>query len=293
MSGQKHLEMFRVRIHGLPKSVFSSAIGEEERPSAVFQCVQELPKLPSSPGRPTWRVGGFTSVEGTRSALFEFGKVTKVKRGSFDDQAGEFCDLNNEEACRTSMFVNMEEGVQILGISPSGGLAPNTARIADMFEKTLNHNLEKLGICVTIRFIPDDSGFVEKLVDVHTLATFSVTLGQLNKDLDEEDLLYNPVGKVNARFRSDKAQLTFHAPKGKDLHRETAVQISNSAMKLGNPVKAKVRDKSGGKLRNISPDKYPARVDIDAVEDNRARSAGNIRKGISRWWSQIRKRDKS
>ena len=287
MSGKKHIEMFRVRVHDLPGSVFSSVVDESARPSAVFQCVLEKPRLPAIQGRPVWRVGKTAPIEGAKSSLFEFGKVTTAKRRDYDEQEGKFREYDDEDAPCTWMFIDME--AQILGIEPKNALAPKASGIAAAFERTLNHNIGKSGLSATIRLISDGGKFVDRLNDAYALLDFTVAMGQLNDGLDDDELVYKPLGKLQKAMRGKRIKADVG---GESLDKKTAVLISESAMSMGNQVKAVIREKQGGRRVHISPEDHPARVDLGVDEGDMGTRAENCRKRVARWWAS-RKGEKS
>ncbi|MHA7834040.1 MAG: hypothetical protein ACX94A_06115 [Algiphilus sp.] len=187
-----------------------------------------------------WHLGNVQEVD-EDAVVFAVGRTTIASREKFDEETGDFVEIDDEDSPFTYVFYDSK--ISVLGVFPKARLAPTTKGIARSLEKLLNSSTFTLnnGVRIEIAEIPDPEGFINQIHQAYAVVGFRMEFGEPNpfdveKDFHApmEGLLKETGGNIGATKVS-----------GQDLDREALEMLTRSVASVGNEASARIRNNRG------------------------------------------------
>lgn len=186
-----------------------------------------------------WHIGNVKEVD-EDMLLFAAGRTTKLSREKYDEQSGDFLEVDDEESPFTYVFFDLK--LSVLAIAPKPKLAPTTKGIARNIEKLLNtasYN-EEYGVTIEIDELKDPDNFIDQLHQAFAVVSFKMEFGEPNP-FDVEKDYHKPMEELLKETGGAKGVTQVV---GEDLERDPLEALARSVASVGNEASARIRHSS-------------------------------------------------
>jgi len=271
--------LFRVKVQEeAQRRLFSSS---QSRSNFTLGLIGGKPHAENRRGY-TWHIGNVQMV-GAHDVIFAVGRTTKTSREQYDEESGDFLEVEDEEAPFT--FAYFESQLGVLGILPKSRLAPTVRGIARNLGAMLNDQpeVQREGLRIEISELWDPEGFLQQVHEAFAVVGFTIEFGHPNPWDVEEDF-HRPLERYLQQADGAKGRTTVQ---GEDLDRDTIEKVVRSIASVGNDASARLRNRRGHPpvVRRLRGD--PVQVSLD--EDHIERPA-SVFEAIRRAYGQLRSR---
>lgn len=187
-----------------------------------------------------WHIGNVSEVSAD-GLMFAVGRTTIASQEKYDQDTGDFIEVDDEESPFTFAFYDQTLGV--LGLSSKYKLAPTTKGIARNLERLLNASpyTKDNGIRIEIGEISDPETFIQHLHEAYAVVGFKMEFGEPNP-FDVEKDFHAPMEALLSETGGEKGSTTL---KGEDLEREPLESLTRSAASVGSNASARIRKEAG------------------------------------------------
>lgn len=208
-----------------------------------------------------WHVGNILPV-GNDGLLFAVGRTTKSSKEKYDENSGDFLQIDDEEAPFTYVLYDLVHSV--IAISPKAKLSPTVKGIARSIEKLFNEQPYTLDneVRIEVAEISDPEGFIDQIHSAFAVVGFTVDFGEPNPfDVDKD--FHEPMEKYLQAAGGEKGKTNIQ---GADLNRDTLEELTRSVASTGNEATARIRKKRGSKAITKHMKGDPVSVSIDDMD---------------------------
>lgn len=229
--------LFRLKAIKSPQEdMFHLAVAREEFFKELFS------SKPSAELREgyVWHIGNLRAI-GDRGLAFAVGRTTKKNKELYDDESGNFMEVEEEESPFTYAYYEQHFG--ILGILHKSRLSPTVKGIARSLENLLNEQelTKQYGARIEVSEIWDPEGFLQQVLAAYAVIAFTVEFGEPNPfDVDQD--FHRPMERYLAETGANKGKTTVQ---GDDLNRDNVERVTRSVASTGNDATARLRQKEG------------------------------------------------
>jgi hypothetical protein len=249
--------LYRLKATRLEQSpLFSANVSRRE---FIFNLLESKPSEELRRGY-IWHIGNVSKVSDD-GLTFAVGRTTIASKEKYDEDTGDFIEVDDEESPFTFAFYDQKVGV--LGLSPKHKLAPTTKGIARNLENLLNASpySKDNGVCIEIGEISDPETFIQQLHEAYAVVGFRMEFGEPNP-FDVEKDFHAPMEALLNETGGDKGATII---KGEDLEREPLELLIRSVASVGSNASARMRKQAGDRpvTKHLKGD--PACVLVDAV----------------------------
>jgi len=208
-----------------------------------------------------WHIGNLIEID-EEGLLFAAGRTTIASKEKFDEESGNFLEIDDEESPFT--YAIYDRKLSVLAILPKSKLAPTTKGIARNIEKILNSSpLSKNSeVRIEISEIPDPEGFIMQIRSAYSVVGFKMEFGEPNP-FDVEKDFHKPMESLLEATGGDKGATNIS---GDDLNRDALESLSRSVASVGQEAAARIRTTKGDRpvTKHLKGD--PASFLIDKLE---------------------------
>jgi hypothetical protein len=225
-----------------------------------------------------WHVG---NVEQTAGGLcFAVGRTTKGSKELYDEESGDFVEVEDEESPFTLVVYDEKYGV--LGIAPKSKLAPTARAIARNLERLLNAEpmVREWNVRVEIPEIWDPEEFLHQVQTAYAVTSFTVTFSGPNP-FDVEGEFHKPLERYLQAADAEEGKASV---KGKQLNREVVERVTRSVASTGNDASARLR-----RRRSQRPVTKHLKGDPATVESEKGDTLADLLGKLRAAYERIRK----
>lgn len=229
--------LFRLKaIHGRQSPLFS---GEVDRRMFVDNLLNSKPSHKIRSGY-IWHIGNVREID-EDGLLFAAGRTTIASKEKFDEESGDFVEVDDEDSPFT--YAVYDKKLSVLALLPKSKLAPTTKGIARNIQNLLNSSpyTKDNEVHIEIAEIPDPEGFIEQLHSAYSVVGFQMEFGEPNP-FDVEKDFHKPMESLLKETRGNKGATKVS---GEDLDRDTLEELSRSVASVGHEASARIRKKQG------------------------------------------------
>lgn len=233
----RSLCLFRLKVLEPPqRTIFS--VGQP-REAFVETLLLQRPSEEIRQGH-VWHIGNVKKVD-DRGLVFAVGRTTRKSTELFDEQSGNFIEIEGEESPFT--YVYYDKAFSIIGIVPKAKLAPTAKGIARSIQRLLTRHSLALdqGVEVEVSEIWDPETFLEQVRTAYELVGFTVQFTKPNP-FDVEKDFYGPMERFVGELGGAKGRANVQ---GIDLNKEGIEEITRSVASTGNNASARLRRRKG------------------------------------------------
>lgn len=208
-----------------------------------------------------WHVGNVQVID-DEGISFAAGRTTKTSKEQYDEETGNFLEVEEEESPFT--YAIYDSYYSVLGLAAKSRLSPTVKGIARSLERLLNSqsSVRDNAIRIEVREIWDPEGFLQQIHEAYAVVGFTVEFGRPNP-FDVESDFHKPTQRYLAATGGSKGKTTVQ---GDDLDRERIDEVTRSVASTGNEAKARLRKAAGQRpvTRHMRGD--PANIPREEVE---------------------------
>lgn len=257
-------ELFRVRVERPDQRTIDEP---DLTPAQLIEhALNEQPSA-SLRGDIEWHVGNLRRLNDT-GLYFRLGKATRGVHPVFDDDSGDFLDIERQEAPYTHCVIDVH--LQVCAIMYKSQLAGYTPDLAARLQAALNtaSTVRNYGFEFIVLAINDPEEFVEQVEGAHKVKMFGMTFRRPNpwdstqtREAFERwlDSLDANEGKATAR--------------GEELNKDNVVADANAASAGGDEAYAAIQPEEGDRVVRRHSRGNLASFVIDEFEEVMAREA--------------------
>lgn len=187
-----------------------------------------------------WHIGNVHVVD--RDGLFfAAGRTTKTSKEQYDEETGNFLEIEEEESPFT--YAIYDSDYSVLGLAAKARLAPTVKGIARSLERLFNSqpSVKDNAIRIEVREIWDPEGFLQQIHEAYAVVGFTVEFGRPNP-FDVENDFHKPTQRYLEATGGSRGKTTVQ---GNDLDRERIEEVTRSVASTGNEAKARLRKGAG------------------------------------------------
>lgn len=231
-----------------------------------------------------WHVGNVLNV-GKDGLLFAAGRTTKKSKELYDEESGDFIQVEDEESPFT--YVYYDRKYSILAIEPKSKLAPTVKGIANNLAKLFNQQalVHDFGAKIEISEIWDPEDFLKQIRDAYSVVGFTVEFSNPNP-FDVEADFHRPMERYLESTGGKTGKTTVQ---GDDLDRNSIEKVTRSVASTGNDASARIRHEE--KQRPVTRHLRGDPVSIAFDEEERQEPKGLMER-IREAYARIRRQDK-
>ena len=249
--------LYRLKATRLEQSpLFAEKVSKRE---FIFKLLSSKPSEELRSGY-IWHIGNVAEVS-DEGLTFAVGRTTVSSQEKYDENTGDFIEVDDEESPFTFAFYDQKLGV--LGLSPKYKLAPTTKGIARNLEKLLNASpyAKDNGVRIEIGEISDPESFIQQLHKAYAVVGFRMEFGEPNP-FDVEKDFHAPMEALLNETGGEKGATTLQ---GEDLEREPLELLTRSVASVGSNASARIRKEAGDRpvTKHLKGD--PASVLVEEV----------------------------
>lgn len=211
----------------------------EPRPEFLKELIMGKPSAVIREGY-VWHIGNVNPID--RDGLFfAAGRTTKTSKEQYDEETGNFLEVEEEESPFT--YAIYDASYSVLGLAPKARLSPTVKGIARNVERLLNDQaaVKDNAIRIEVREIWDPEDFLQQVHDAYAVVGFTVEFGEPNP-FDVENDFHKPAQRYLEATGGSKGKTTVQ---GEDLDRERVDEVTRSVASTGNDAKARLRKEAG------------------------------------------------
>lgn len=211
------------------------------RPQAFRQVLQERPSAELRQGT-YWHIGNLTFLDDI-GGYFAIGRTTKSTHQTYDGHTKNFV----EDVLESSPYTHVvfDSMIGFLAIAQKTRLAPTTYSVARNISNLFRGSelVQRSDVVVQIDPILDPSDFIESVRAAYSVRRFEVTFSRSNP-FDADEFFQKPMEKYIEAANAEKGKSIVS---GRDLDKETLVNVTKSVAASGNDAKAvmKYKEDSG------------------------------------------------
>lgn len=273
--------LFRLKaIKAAQGALFEKRISREEFLTSV---IESKPSEELREGY-IWHVGNVLNV-GKDGLLFAAGRTTKKSKELYDEESGDFIQVEDEESPFT--YVYYDRKYSILAIEPKSKLSPTVKGIANNLEKLFNQQalVRDFGAKIEISEIWDPEDFLKQIRAAYSVVGFTVEFSNPNP-FDVEADFHRPMERYLESTGGKKGKTTVQ---GDDLDRNSIEKVTRSVASTGNDASARIRHEE--KQRPVTRHLRGDPVSIAFDEEERQEPKGLMER-IREAYARIRRQDK-
>lgn len=273
--------LFRLKaIKAAQGALFEKGISREEFLTSV---IESKPSEELREGY-IWHVGNVLKV-GKDGLLFAAGRTTKKSKELYDEESGDFIQVEDEESPFT--YVYYDKKYSILAIEPKSKLSPTVKGIANNLEKLFNQQalVHDFGAKIEILEIWDPEDFLKQIRAAYSVVGFTVEFSNPNP-FDVEADFHRPMERYLESTGGKKGKTTVQ---GDDLDRNSIEKVTRSVASTGNDASARIRHEE--KQRPVTRHLRGDPVSIAFDEEERQEPKGLMER-IREAYARIRRQDK-
>lgn len=273
--------LFRLKaIKAAQGALFEKGISREEFLTSV---IESKPSEELREGY-IWHVGNVLNV-GKDGLLFAAGRTTKKSKELYDEESGDFIQVEDEESPFT--YVYYDRKYSILAIEPKSKLSPTVKGIANNLEKLFNLQalVHDFGAKIEISEIWDPEDFLKQIRAAYSVVGFTVEFSNPNP-FDVEADFHRPMERYLESTGGKKGKTTVQ---GDDLDRNSIEKVTRSVASTGNDASARIRHEE--KQRPVTRHLRGDPVSIAFDEEERQEPKGLMER-IREAYAHIRRQDK-
>lgn len=273
--------LFRLKaIKAAQGALFEKGISREEFLTSV---IESKPSEELREGY-IWHVGNVLKV-GKDGLLFAAGRTTKKSKELYDEESGDFIQVEDEESPFT--YVYYDKKYSILAIEPKSKLSPTVKGIANNLEKLFNQQalVHDFGAKIEISEIWDPEDFLKQIRAAYSVVGFTVEFSNPNP-FDVEADFHRPMERYLESTGGKKGKTTVQ---GDDLDRNSIEKVTRSVASTGNDASARIRHEE--KQRPVTRHLRGDPVSIAFDEEERQEPKGLMER-IREAYARIRRQDK-
>ena len=232
----------------------------------------------------TWRLGNSEKI-GDHANLFAFGKVLKSKRDVYDEEEGNFTEVDDTDAPHTCVIVDIE--TQVCAIAHKSSMNAQVKDVGNNLAKVLSSTkiCEEQSVTITISPINDPDDFIRLIEQSEQVSMFEMTFSPPNPfDVDKD--FHRPMEKLLESANAGEGKTRI---KGQKLDKEVVKELARSAISAGNDASAKVKMPGDEKasLKKIAGRQKTVQADDIVTGEEKHKLLARIRQV----YSEIRGRD--
>ena len=275
------LYLFRLKaIKTAQGALFESGTSRDEFLTSV---IESKPSEELREGY-VWHVGNVLSV-GKDGLLFAAGRTTKKSKELYDEETGDFIQVDDEESPFT--YVYFDKKYSVLAIEPKSKLSPTAKGIANSLEKLFNQqaSVHDYGAKIEISEIWDPEDFLKQIRSAYSVVGFTVEFTKPNP-FDVEADFHKPMEQYIEATGGQKGKTIVQ---GEDLDRNSIEKVTRSVASTGNDASARIRHEEGQRpvTRHLRGD--PVSVAFD--EEERQEPKGLMER-VREAYARIRRQDR-
>lgn len=256
------MSLFRIKVIEPPqRTIFSET---EKREVFIESLLRSKPSEEIRRGY-VWHIGNVTKID-EKSLMFAAGRTTRKSTELYDEDTGDFVEIEGKESPFTYVFYEAKYG--IFAITPKSGLAPTAKGIARNLEKLLNRQprAKDVGVEIELSEIWDPEGFLEQIRNSYELVGFAIEFTKPNP-FDVERDLHAPMQSYLREIGGSKGRATVQ---GTDLNKDSVEDVTRSVASTGNDASARIRRKKGQRpvTRRLRGD--PVIVQLEGIEGEKS-----------------------
>lgn len=225
--------LFRIKVIKTAQgALFENGVSREE---FLVSLIEDKPSEELREGY-VWHVGNVLNV-GKEGLLFAAGRTTKKSKELYDEETGDFVQVDDEESPFT--YVYFDKKFSILAIEPKSKLSPTVKGIANSLKKLFNQqaSVYDYGAKIEISEIWDPEGFLKQIRGAYSVVGFTVEFSKPNPfDVDAD--FHKPMEKYIEATGGQKGKATVQ---GDDLDRISIEKVTRSVASTGNDASVRIR----------------------------------------------------
>lgn len=270
------IHIYRLKVTRLEQSPLFAA--DVTRRAFVFNLLSSKPSEELRSGY-IWHIGNVSEVSDD-GLVFAVGRTTSASQEKYDEDTGNFVEVDDEESPFTYAVYDQELGV--LGLASKYKLAPTTKGIARNLQKLLNASpyTKDNGVRIEIGEISDPETFIDQLHEAYAVVSFKMEFGEPNP-FDVEKDFHAPMEILLSETGGKKGATVL---KGEDLEREPLELLTRSVASVGNNASAKIRKEAGDRpvIKHLKGDPASFLVEEFGIPEKAAGIAVKLRDAYRR-----------
>lgn len=188
-----------------------------------------------------WHIGNIEEV-GTNGLLFALGRVTKSIKEKYDEETGNFLDIEDEHAPYTYVFLDLEH--QVCAIAHKTRISQKVNSAARNLAKLLAETdiAKESKFTFDIPELNDPSEFVEQVKKAFSIKEFSISFSPPNP-WDVEKDYHGPMENLLKASNGSSGATKIN---GEQLDNDVIGELAASAASTGNKASAKIQIEENG-----------------------------------------------
>ncbi|WBQ11218.1 hypothetical protein L2D01_05400 [Hyphomonadaceae bacterium ML37] len=203
----------------------------------ISKALAERPKAETRKNQ-LWRIGNYEILDDLGNVVFfAFGKVTKSRKDSYDEDSGSFIEQEGEDAPHTYALIDAE--IQVCAIAPNYKVSQNAATVARNLAKSLSMTDTALENRSRFRVDPimDPQSFIELLQSAERIVEFEIGFTRPNP-FDVNRQFQRPMEELLQETDGFEGTTKI---KGEALGSEPLEELARSAAAAGNSASARIQ----------------------------------------------------
>ena len=222
----------------------------------------------------TWRLGNSEKI-GDHATLFAFGKVLKSKRDGYDEEEGNFTEVDDTDAPHTCVIVDLK--TQVCAIAHKPSVNAQVENVGNNLAKVLSSTkiCEEQSVTITISPIKDLDDFISLIERAEQVSMFEMTFSPPNP-FDVEKDFHRPMESLLESANAGEGKTRI---KGQKLDKGVVKQLARSVVSAGNDASAKIKmpgDKKAS-LKKIAGSQKTVQADDIIVTEEKHKLLDRIR----------------
>lgn len=205
--------------------------------SLISKALAERPKAETRKNQ-LWRIGNYEVLDKTGNVVFfAFGKVTKSKKDTYDEESGSFIEQEGEDAPHTYALV--DANIQVCAIAPNYKVSQSVASVARNLANSLSMTTTASETRTRFRVDPimDPQSFIDLLKSAERIVEFEIGFTRPNP-FDVNRQFQRPMEELLQE--TDGVEGTAKI-KGEALGSEPLEELARSAAASGNSASARIQ----------------------------------------------------
>lgn len=190
-----------------------------------------------------WHIGNVNDLNGS-GVVFAIGRTTTRGKSLYDEEKGEFIELEDEESPYTYVFYIKH--YSLMAIMYNSKVSPHIKTVANKITKIINSHAVFIysPFELMLSEIWDPNKFIEYIRNAARVVSFSASASRPNP-FDVNSDFHKPLEKLIEAADANKGETTV---KGEDLNRTILEEIAHSVASTGDDARMRFQDEVGGSI---------------------------------------------
>ncbi|MDP9178656.1 MAG: hypothetical protein M3O61_13320 [Gemmatimonadota bacterium] len=268
--------LFRIKAERHAYDLFSDE--RLQSPELIKRAIDEKPSKEVRKNQ-IWRLGNTEFIDDT-AVLFAFGKVLKSKRDVYDEENGNFTEVDDTDAPHTYVVIDLE--TQVCAIAGKSSMKMQIGNVAFNLAKVLSSTeiCKNQSALITVSAINDPDDFIKSIQSSESILMFEMTFSPPNP-FDVEEDFHKPMEKLLEESNAGKGKTRID---GEDLDKGVVGELARSAASTGDEATARIKTTGSSKsiLKRLSGNQSIISVDDIVTKEEKRGLLDSIRDAYRR-----------